>query len=145
MTLLTSPSLISGRSSLFNDPFDEMQFPSFEMNKSFGQIPSANIIEVDNEFRIELAAPGMKKDEFKVEVNNGQLTISSVKKEEKEEIGKNYTRQEFSYKSFTRSFLLPENINTEKINAKYDDGILKLTLPKVETTKKISKKTITIG
>lgn len=145
MTLLTIPSVIPGRSSIFNDPFDEFQFPSFERTSSFGQLPSANVIEGEKEFKIELAAPGMKKDEFKVEINNGQLTISSEKKDEKEEKGKNYTRQEFSYRSFTRSFLLPENVNAEKINAKYDDGILKLTLPKKEGTKKLGKKTVAIG
>jgi HSP20 family protein len=83
---------------------------------------------------LELAAPGMDKKDFKVNVENGTLTISAEKKEESKEEKKNYTRREYSYSSFSRSFRLPENCTAEKIDAKYDNGILRVTLPKKQMT-----------
>jgi HSP20 family protein len=84
-----------------------------------------------------VAAPGMTKDQFKVNYDNGRLTISSEKKDEKtEKKGERYTRREFSYMSFQRSFTIPENlVNGEKIQASYKDGILHLSLPKREEVK----------
>jgi HSP20 family protein len=96
-------------------------------------LPAINIKETDNEYEIEVAAPGMKKTDFKINLDKGQLFISSEKKEEKadKESG-NYTRREFSYQSFQRSFAIPENlVDGEKITARYDDGILR-----VKTTEK---------
>lgn len=97
-------------------------------------IPGANITENDKDFSIELAAPGLEKKDFKVEVQDGVLTISAEKKEEKTEENKNYRRREFSYDSFSRSFTLPENSASEKMDAKYENGVLHLTLPKKEVT-----------
>ncbi|MBK9637098.1 MAG: Hsp20/alpha crystallin family protein [Bacteroidetes bacterium] len=96
------------------------------------RVPSVNINETDKEFKIEMAAPGLDRKDFKVEVENGVLCISSEKEEESNEEKKNYTRKEYSYSSFSRSFTLPENSLPDKINAKYENGVLNITLPKKE-------------
>ena len=107
-------------------------------------IPSVNIIENLNEFQIELATPGLEKEDFKVDVNNGVLTISAEKEEEENEEDANYSRREFAYASFSRSFTLPENIVPDKVTAQYENGILKLSLPKKEITISKPKKEITV-
>ncbi len=111
----------------------------FDLSGGQLMIPDANIVENDKNFKIELAAPGLERKDFKVEVNNGILTISGEKEEEKKEDTKNYRRREFSYNSFRRSFTLPDNCISDKIDAKYENGILRLLLPKKEVT--ISKPT----
>ena len=85
-----------------------------------------------------MAVPGMKKNDFNIDVNGNLLTISSEKEESKDESNQQYTRKEYSYSSFTRSFTLPEDVNQEKIDAVYEDGVLKLTLPKKEEAKKLA-------
>lgn len=95
-------------------------------------LPAVNIRESDTNFEIEVAAPGYKKDDFKIEVSDGVLTISAEEKEEKSEKAENYTRQEFSSSSFSRSFGLPENVNEEQVQARYKDGLLQLQLQKTE-------------
>jgi len=107
--------------------------------------PAANIIEQPESFELELAAPGMKKDDFKISLENSVLTISSETRNETQEEGKNYTRKEFSYGSFSRSFTLPKTINMDNIQAEYQDGILKVILPKREEAKLEIKKEIKIG
>ena len=107
--------------------------------------PAANIIENAESFQLNLAAPGMKKDDFKINLENNILTISSEVEDEKLEEGKNYTRKEFSYGSFTRSFTLPKIIDLEKIRADYEDGILKVFLPKKEEAKLEIKKEIRVS
>lgn len=97
-------------------------------------IPGANIIESSKDYKIELAAPGLERKDFKVEVQDGVLSISAEKEEEEEEENKNFRRKEFSYNSFCRSFTLPDNLITDKIDAKYENGVLHLTLPKKEVT-----------
>ncbi|NCA77666.1 MAG: Hsp20/alpha crystallin family protein [Alphaproteobacteria bacterium] len=99
-------------------------------------LPSVNIKENAEAFMVEVAAPGFTKDEFKIELNNDLLTISSEKKvENKTKEGENFTRREFSYKSFCRSITLPHIVNNEKIEAKYDNGILRVSIPKKEEAK----------
>ena len=95
-----------------------------------GDLPAVNIQEDDKQFTLEMAAPGMKKDDFKINLDNNLLTISKEEKEEKEEKKENYTRREFVYNSFSRSFRLPKTIEVDKIKADYKNGILKMTLPK---------------
>ncbi len=145
---------------LFNN--DYTSFPSlldkfFEGNlmdwntKNFAEsnstLPAVNVKENDDEYVIDVAAPGLSKDDFKLNYDNGRLTISSEKKEEKEEKeGEVVTRKEFSYQSFQRSFTVPESvINTEKISAKYNNGILQVTLPKREEIKPKPAKEIKIS
>ena len=108
-------------------------------------VPSVNIIEDEKSFKIELAAPGLEKKDFKVETDNGVLTISSEKEKESKEENENYFRREFSYSSFSRSFQLPENSLPEKIEAKYENGILQLMLPKREASLSKAKTEIKVS
>ena len=93
-------------------------------------VPAVNVKEEKDNFLIDLAAPGMKKEDFKIEMENGVLMISATTEEKKEENTAAFKRQEFSYRNFKRSFWLPENITPDKISAQYENGLLKLTLPK---------------
>ena len=106
----------------------------FDMNGGSLLVPDANIIENEKDYKIDLAAPGLEKKDFKVEILDGVLNISAEKEEEKKEEGKNFRRREFSYNSFKRAFTLPDNLMNDKIDAKYENGILHLTLPKKEVT-----------
>ena len=125
--------------SVFSDIFaDDGFFTS-------SRLPAVNVKEEKDTFEVELAAPGMKKDDFNIEVHNNVITISSEKKEEKKEEKDKYTRREFSYSSFKRSFSLPDSIDDSRIDAKYTDGVLKVTLPKKEESKKESPKKIKIN
>jgi HSP20 family protein len=117
--------------------------------RSYGStLPAVNVRETNDEFMIEVAAPGMKRDDFKVELDNNVLTISSQREEsdeQKDEEG-NYTRKEFSYESFQRSFSLPQNkVRAEEIKAKYTDGVLHVSVPKTEDAKTKPVKQIQIG
>lgn len=97
-------------------------------------VPAVNISETDKSYDIELVAPGLKKNDFKVNVENGVLTISAEHEEEIKEKKKNYTRQEYSYNSFSRSFTLPDNSKEDDIKANYADGLLKLIIAKKAVT-----------
>ena len=115
----------------FNDLFDG--FENLMNTREFANfVPAANVSEENDKFIIELSTPGFNKGDFKVAIDDNVLTISSEKKEEHEEKGKEFTRKEFSHGSFSRSFNLPENVNADSISANYEDGILNLTLPKKE-------------
>jgi HSP20 family protein len=119
----------------------------FDNGGFFGRImnmPAVNITEEKDEYKVSLAAPGLKKDDFKIDVDGNMLTISSEKEENKEEKDKTFTRKEYSYSSFSRSFTLPEEINKEKIEAKYEDGVLKIALPRKEEAKKPTAKQIAV-
>lgn len=144
----------AGFPSLVNDFFDTGKlFPSvfdadsdfFDFGKKALMVPDANIIENGKNYKIELAAPGLDRKDFNVEVKDGILTISSEKKEEKKEENENFRRREFSYSSFSRSFTLPENTIEKDIDAKYENGILRVTLPKKEVTVSQPAKQIKVG
>jgi HSP20 family protein len=142
----TFPNLVS---ELFNT--DVVLRPNlFDLSSSLlnglnPNLPSTNISEDEKSFKIELAAPGLERKDFKVETQDGTLTISSEKEKESKEEKENYRRREFSYSSFSRSFQLPENSLPEKIEAKYEEGILRLTLPKKETTETKHRKEIKVS
>ncbi|WP_317191768.1 Hsp20/alpha crystallin family protein [Fulvivirga marina] len=108
-------------------------------------MPAVNLKEKDDNFEVELAAPGMNKNDFKIELDNNLLTISCEKEEAHEEGEGQYARREFNYRSFQRSFTLPNTIESDKINAKYVDGVLKLTIPKKEEAKKRTSRQIAIS
>ena len=91
-------------------------------------IPAVNVSESDKSYELDVAVPGMKKDDFKVKVENGMITISAERKEEKEEKKKNYTRQEYNYNSFSRSFSLPDDVKEDDVKAHYEDGVLRLSI-----------------
>ena len=110
-----------------------------------GMDPLANILEHPDSFELDLAAPGLQKDDFKIHLENNVLTISSEIRDEKEEETKNYTRKEFHYSSFSRSFTLPRSVDLDKIRADYESGILKVMLPKKEDARVDIKKEIKIS
>jgi len=133
-------------SNFFDDFFTRDLF-SWPSDSSTGtSIPKVNIYETDAEFHVEMAAPGMKKEDFNVELDNNSLTISSQKTSESADTkDKNFQRKEFSYLSFQRTFHLPDSTEVEKINARYSDGILSLVIPKKEEAKRKPLKTIKIS
>jgi HSP20 family protein len=111
------------------------------MSNKTSSMPAVNIREDEKKFILDLAVPGIDKKELKIDINEDVLTISSETKKESEENSDGYKRKEFSYSSFCRSFQVPENVNKEKIEANYKDGILSVNLPKAEEEKhKISRK-----
>lgn len=128
--------------TLFPSVFDDFFKPWNEWFDNGGAIsrtvttPSVNVVENENNFTVSVAAPGLKKEDFKIDLAGNMLTISAEKEEEKEEKEGKYNRKEYNYSSFSRSFALPEEVNREQIDAKYEDGVLKLTLPKKEEVKK---------
>lgn len=124
-------TLVRNYDSLFNEIF----------NTPNNITPAANISESENGYRIELAIPGFSKDEFSIEVQERLLQVSSRKEAEEE---KKYLRKEFSAQSFHRSFRLPKTVDTDAIEAQYDNGVLVLSLPKLEEAKPKEPRLITI-
>jgi HSP20 family protein len=116
--------------SLFDDDF-------FTANTNRPNVlPAVNIREDEKNYILELAVPGMDKKDLKIDIDEDVLTISSEQKNETEDKREGYTRKEFSYTSFVRSFYIPENVNRDQINANYKDGILNVSFPKQEEEKK---------
>lgn len=111
----------------------------------YGSMPAVNIIEENDGFRIDVAAAGLSKADFKIDLNNDILTISAERKEEKNEEKQNYTRREFNFGTFSRSFQLNEDINQEAIKAEHNNGILTVHLPKKEESLKSGPKSIKIA
>jgi len=107
--------------------------------------PAANIIELNDSFQLEIAAPGMTREDFRINLDNNILTISAEFDDQKREEGKNYSRKEFYYGSFSRSFTMPKTIDLDRIRAEYTDGILKIVLPKKEEAKTELKKEIRVS
>ena len=131
--------------TLLSDDFFSLAWPEIDFFNGDGfddkWMPAANLKEGEKSFTVELSVPGYTKKDIRVELSdNNILTISGERKEESKEKNKNYTRKEFSYGSFTRSFELPESVNDGKISAKCTDGVLFVELPKSEVT--ISKKKV---
>jgi len=133
--------------SLFDNFFnrDWMDWNNSNYSNTNTTLPAVNVRENDQEFTIEVAAPGMKKDDFNINLDNNQLTISSEIKSKSESKEGNYSRKEFSYQSFSRSFRLPVSlVDGDKISAKYDEGILCIRLPKKEEAKPKPSRIISI-
>lgn len=138
MTLIKRNPNVPVFANFFDDFFAKDLFNWNDKNfADFGNtLPSVNVKETDQNFDIELAVPGMKKEDFKINLNRNILTISSEQKSETEEKDQNgkYTRREFNYSSFSRSFTLPaEVVDSENIEANYAEGILKIMIPKKQT------------
>jgi len=130
-------------SHVFDSFLNEDYRPYRTLKRNCG--PAANIIENKESFVLDIAVPGMNKNDFKVNLENDLLTISLEKKEEKAEERTNYTRKEFSFDAFSRSFSLPESVNAEKIKAEYKEGILSIVIPKKDEAKVVSNKEIKIS
>lgn len=144
MTNLTKPAGSLLR-PFFSDFFDVDDF----FKRSGGELftlkfPAVNILEEKDDYVVEMAVPGFNKNDFKLKVEEDMLTIEAEAKEEKEEVEKNYTRREYTHQSFSRSFRLPENVKEDNIKATYENGMLKLLLPKAEIKEKAAKQ-IQIG
>lgn len=133
--------------SFFDDFFVKDLMGWTNSNNAYGaSLPAVNIKVNENEFVVEVAAPGFGKEDFKVEVENDVLTISSEKEAKNENEYEGYTRREFNYGSFKRTFTLPENqVDVEKVKASYNNGILHIILPKREEVKPKPARTIKIG
>lgn len=148
MTLIKrSNSLFPSVPSFFDDFFTRDLFDWSNTNNAYGSsLPAVNIKEDENNFEVEVAVPGLKKEDFKIEIENDVLTVSSEKEAHNESEEENYKRREFRYSSFRRTFSLPENkVDANKVKANYVDGVLQITLPKKEEAKPKPVRTIKIG
>lgn len=133
-------------SNLLDDFFSGDLHSAFNSNFNTGiTLPKVNIKESIDSYNVEMAVPGLKKSDFNIDLDNQILSISTNIKEEKEEKGENYTRREFGYSSFKRSFTLPESVDTDKIKANYEDGILHIIMPKKEEAKQKPSRSIKIS
>lgn len=128
-------------SDIFNDMFDNMITPDFRRST----VPGVNIVETDESYKLQLAAPGLTKDDFKINVENDVLTISAEQKSATSETKEKYTRKEFYYGSFFRSFTLPEMVAVENISASYENGIMVVILPKKDEAKPKAPREIKIS
>lgn len=143
----TNGSLFPAIPSLLDDFFGRNWLDSSLADwRTFGStLPAVNVQETNDNYLIEVAAPGMKKDDFKVELENDVLTISSEQQNSHEEKDGNYARREFSYQAFRRSFSLPQHkVKADGISARYTDGILHITIPKTEEAKTKPAKQIAV-
>ena len=133
--------MIPSLGSLFDDFFND----EVMLRDHAGHVPSVNITENDKSYKIEVSAPGFEKNDFNIRVEEGMLTVSGEHKTERNEENKSFVRKEFNYGSFSRSFNLVDLIDEEKIDAKYENGILKIELPKNEKAKAKNVKEIKIS
>ncbi len=136
MTLIkknSSPALFADR--WLADFFENDRFFDAGWLKKVQEVPAVNVMEHEKDFEIQMAAPGLTKRDFNITIENGILSILVEKETKDEEKDKNYTRKEYSYTNFVRSFSLPENVKTDKVDARYEEGVLKLVLPKAVETK----------
>lgn len=148
MTLIKrNTGLFPSVPSFFDDFFTKDLVGFSNLNKSYNAtMPAVNIREDENSFKVEVAAPGLEKNDFKVEVKNDILTISSEKEVKSELDEQNFRRKEFSYSSFKRTFSLPEHeIDVDNVNANYENGVLHIALPKREEAKPKPAKVIKIA
>ena len=130
----------------FTDDFFGKDFMSDFFDSSVNKtIPEVNVLENKDAFMIEVAAPGLEKKDFKIDVNNNVLTISSEREAKNVDEKKKYIRREFSYSTFQRTFSLPESVDQEKIRANHKDGILSIEIPKRDEVKEKPRKEIKIS
>jgi HSP20 family protein len=134
-----SPSLLNDFFKPWNEWFDNGGLPNKQIT-----VPAVNITEDNNQYNVSLAAPGLKKEAFKIDVENNVLTISSENEETKEEKEENISRREYNYTSFSRSFTLPEDVKQEAIEAQYENGVLKIKLPRKEIKNVTASKKIAV-
>ncbi|WP_276089905.1 Hsp20/alpha crystallin family protein [Pedobacter sp. JY14-1] len=123
----------------FNNVFDSIFNDTFFSDRMMTRVPAANISETQDLYHVELAAPGLKKEDFKLKLERDTLSISVEQVNHQEQDERSYAKREFSYSSFVRAFTLPESANTEGIEAKYLDGILCIDIPKREEAKMVTR------
>ncbi|UMB60748.1 Hsp20/alpha crystallin family protein [Lutibacter sp. A80] len=137
---------LTNLSTWLNDIFNRNLPSVFNTNFNTGiALPKVNIKDTADSYIIEMAVPSLKKSDFRIDLNNDVLAISTKVKEESKQKNEKYTRREFNYSSFKRTFNLPESVNNKKINANYQEGILSVFLPKKEEAKRKLERTIKIS
>lgn len=142
MTLVKFNSAKPANNSLmpgFNDVFDSIFNDTFFTERLTSTVPAANISETEDHFHVELAAPGLKKEDIKLNLDRNVLNISVEQRAGDNDVQKNYSKREYSYSNWVRSFTLPESANAENIEAVYTDGILKIDIAKREEAKAIRR------
>lgn len=149
MSLIRRNDVFPRMTSLFDDFFanDGRNWGLNNFSATNTTLPAVNIKETGEAFEVEMAAPGMNKDDFKIELDGNQLTISSEKQtHDEQKDGDRYTRREFSYQSFQRVFQLPKDVvDSDKIGARYENGVLHLVIPKKEEAKQRPPRTIQVA
>lgn len=135
MILTKTNSVNRNLNNVFDEIFNTLPYNWTKETRNESHIPAVNITETATAYELELNAPGRNKEDFTISVDKGLLTISSEQKQEAENKDNKVVRKEFSFRSFKRSFSLDEKINAEAIGARYENGILKVTLPKKEEVK----------
>ena len=130
--------------SIVDEFFGRDYMPALDFQTGIN-MPSVNIVESKDDFRIEVAAPGLDKNDFKINVENNVLNISSEKEESNEDNDERYMRREFCYTSFNRSFSLPQTVESDKVSAKHENGVLTISMPKREEAKVKPARQIEIG
>jgi HSP20 family protein len=123
----------------FNDVFDSIFNDTFFNDRMVARVPAANISESENNYHVELAAPGLKKEEFKLNLDRNNLTISVEQPLDQLDNQRNYSKREYSYSSFVRSFTLPDSADHSQIEASYNDGILRINIAKREEAKAVRR------
>jgi HSP20 family protein len=123
----------------FNNVFDSIFNDTFFSERMVTRVPAANISETTDHYHVELAAPGLKKEDFKLKLERDVLTVSVEQVGQNQEQDRKFAKREFSYSSFVRAFTLPESANAEGIQARYNDGVLGIDIPKREEAKMVSR------
>lgn len=121
----------------FNDVFDSVFNDTFFSNRTVSRVPAANISETADRYQIELAAPGLQKEDFKINLDGDMLSISVERNPQNIMNERNYSKREYSYNSFVRSFILPESADDNHIEAIYTDGVLHVDIAKKEEAKSV--------
>jgi HSP20 family protein len=120
-----------------NDVFESIFNDSFFTDRMVSRVPAVNVCETQDHYQIEMAAPGLNKEDFKIKLDRNMLSVSVEQNHQTEQTEKNYNKREFSYSSFARSFALPESADDANIEAKYQDGILNISVAKKEEAKQV--------
>lgn len=123
----------------FNDVFESIFNDTFFNDRMVTRVPAVNISESDSYYHVELAAPGLKKEDFRLNLEHNQLTISVEQSSDHQDNHKNYSKREYSYSSFVRSFTLPESADDNQIDASYTDGVLRIDIAKREEAKAVRR------
>jgi HSP20 family protein len=133
MTLVKFNNRTRNTAPYFNNVFDSLFSEAINKNLTVNKVPGVNILENEQNYQIELASPGLSKEDFQINLKKDTLSVWVEKKQGEGEMKKDYSRKEFEYSSFARSFVLPESVNAESISAEYVNGILNITIGKDDT------------
>jgi len=142
MTLVNFNNRTRNTAPYFNNVFDSLFSDAVTKNKMVDKSPNVNIYENETAYNIQLAAPGLKKEDFQINLKKDTLSVWAEVKKDENQVAKDFTRKEFDYSSFARSFNLPDTADAEKITAEYKDGILNITINKKDDTKSQHKEIV---